>query len=56
MLKLFENINGTIRILEDDLCDWKQFGFKKYEGNIELLGGEEWKTGQAIEIYIGEHS
>ena len=52
--KIFSNINGTVNILEDALCDWTQFGFRKYEGNIELLGADSWRTGQAIQIYIGK--
>ena len=54
MLNFFPNINGTIRTLEGDLCDWTEFGFRKYEGNIELLGAEEWKTGHAIEVYLSK--
>ena len=47
----FENVNKH-KVLEDDLCDWISFGFQKYEGNIELLGNPEWRTGRAIEIYL----
>ena len=50
--KIFANINGTVNVLEDSLCDWTQFGFRKYEGNVELLEAESWRTGQAIEIFI----
>ena len=46
----FENIN--LPVLEDSLCDWRQFPFKKYEGNMELLGRPEWATGQAIQLFI----
>lgn len=54
--KIFANLNGTVNILEDSLCDWTQFGFRKYEGNVELLGSESWKVGQAIEIYIAKEN
>ena len=54
--KIFANVNGTVNVLEDSLCDWRQFGFEKYEGNIELLGTEYWKTGKAIQIYIGKEN
>merc|ERR1712001_131626 len=47
----FENVNKH-KVLEDDLCDWISFGFQKYEGNIDLLGNPEWRTGRAIEIYL----
>ena len=54
LCSIFANINGTVNVLEDSLCDWTQFPFEKYEGNIELLGGEEWRKGQAIELYISK--
>ncbi len=39
-----------INVLERDLCDWRQFPFQKYEGNVELLGNPEWRTGRAIQV------
>jgi len=54
--KIFTNINGTVSVLEDSLCDWHQFGFRKYEGDVELLGTDSWMTGQAIEIYIAKEN
>ena len=53
---IFRNVNETIKVLEDGLCDWRQFGFQKYEGNIEFLGTHEWQTGKAIEIYIAKEN
>ena len=50
--RIFSNVNGTVKVLEDSLCDWRQFGFQKYEGNIELLGNQDWKTGHAIQLFI----
>ena len=50
--QIFANVNGTVKVLEDSFCDWTQFGFQKYEGNIELLGSEDWKVGHALQIYI----
>ena len=43
-------------VLEDSLCDWHQYGFRKYEGDVELLGTDSWMTGQAIEIYIAKEN
>jgi len=54
--KIFANINGTVNVLEDSLCDWQQFGFRKYEGNVELLGSDSWRTGQAIQIFIAKEN
>jgi hypothetical protein len=48
----FANIGGTVKILEKALCDWKKFGFQKYEGDIEKLGLPEWSTGKAIQVPI----
>ena len=42
------------KVLEEDLCNWKSFGFQPYQGNIELLGGPEWKTGNAIQIFLAK--
>ena len=53
---IFKNINETTKVLEDGLCDWRQFGFQKYEGNIDFLGNPEWKTGKAIEIFIAKEN
>ena len=53
---IFKNINETTKVLEDGLCDWRQFGFQKYEGNIDFLGTTEWKTGKAIEIFIAKEN
>ena len=50
---IFANIAETkLKILEDELCDWKKFKFEKYEGNVELLGGPEWAKGKAVQLYI----
>jgi len=38
--------------LEDKLCDWRQFPFEKYEGDVELLKRPEWRTGRAVQIFI----
>jgi hypothetical protein len=35
----FENIGGGIKVLEDSICDWREFGFPNYEENVELLTG-----------------
>jgi len=53
---IFKNINETTKVLEDGLCDWRQFGFQKYEGSIDFLGAPEWKTGKAIEIFIAKEN
>ena len=53
---IFKNVNDTVKVLEDGLCDWRQFGFQKYEGNIEHLGNPDWKTGKAIEIFISKEN
>ena len=47
--RYFEGIN-EVKVLEDGLCDWRQFPFVKYEGNVEALGKEPWKDGKAIEV------
>ena len=52
---IFENVNKH-KVLEEDLCNWKSFGFQKYEGNIELLGDPEWKTGKAIQLYLAKEN
>ena len=49
----FENVTQH-KVLEEDLCDWKKFGFQKYQGNIEHLGNPEWKTGKAIQVYLAK--
>lgn len=54
MTSIFAGINGTVNVLEDSLCDWTQFPFEKYEGNMELLEDQEWRKGQAIELYISK--
>lgn len=54
LTQIFNGVNGTIKVLEDSLCDWRQFGFQKYEGNIELLGTDDWMIGKAIAIYIAK--
>ena len=46
----FENVRGTVKILEDSLCNWKDFGFEKYEGDIEKLGLPEWSVGKAVQV------
>jgi hypothetical protein len=46
----FENVKGTVKILEDSLCNWKDFGFEKYEGDIEKLGLPEWSQGKAVQV------
>jgi hypothetical protein len=43
-----------MKVLEDDLCDYTQWPFQKYEGNIEYLGTDDWKTGKAIELFIAK--
>jgi hypothetical protein len=40
--QFFENIGGGIKVLEDSLCDWKEFGFTHYEENAELLAGTDY--------------
>ena len=52
LIYIFENVAGTVKVLEDELCNWRDFGFKKYEGDIELLGLPEWSTGKAVQLYI----
>ena len=32
------------------------FPFQKYEGRVENLGGEQWKTGQAIQIFVAKEN
>ena len=32
------------------------FPFEKYEGRVELLGEEQWKSGRAIQIYVGKEN
>ena len=49
---IFANVAGTVKILEDELCDWKKFKFEKYEGDVELLGRPEWAKGKAVQLYI----
>ena len=44
--------NQTHSILEEDLCDWRQFGFRKYEGDVEHLGQPQFRTGHAIQIFM----
>jgi len=51
--KYFENVTAH-KVLEEDLCDWKKFGWQKYQGNIELLGNPEWSTGNAIQVYLSK--
>ena len=46
----FENVRGTVKVLEDSLCNWKDFGFEKYEGDIERLGLPEWSVGKAVQV------
>jgi hypothetical protein len=40
--QFFENIGGGIKVLEDSLCNWKEFGFTHYEENVELLAGTDY--------------
>jgi len=47
----FENIGGGIKVLEDQLCDWKEFGFVNFEEDIHLLTTEAWRIGKAINIH-----
>ena len=51
--KYFENVTAH-KVLEEDLCDWKKFGWQKYQGNIELLGNPEWIKGNAIQVYLSK--
>jgi len=44
--------NSTHKVLEEDLCDWQKFGFRKFDGNVEDLGGDEWASGKAIQIFV----
>ena len=48
--RFFENID--MPTLEDALCDWTQFPFTKYEGDVAVLGSAEYQTGHAVQIYI----
>ena len=32
------------------------FPFQKYEGRVEHLGGEQWKIGQAIQIFVAKEN
>ena len=69
LMKIFENVNGTMNVLEDDLCECSapvhpgvrqeltcSFPFQKYEGAVDLLGTDEWKTGQAIRIFLAREN
>jgi len=47
--RIFANVEGKMKVLEDELCDWTKFGFQKYEGNVELLGLPEWAKGKAVQ-------
>ena len=51
-LKLyFKNVDQTpVKILEEDLCDRDQFGFKKYQGGIAQLAEPSWATGLALQV------
>jgi len=49
----FDNVDKH-KVLEEDLCNWKSFGFQKYRGNIEFLGNPELKTGNAVEIFLAK--
>ena len=51
-LKLyFKNVDDTpVKILEEGLCDWDQFGFEKFEGSISQLGDATWSQGRAIQV------
>ncbi len=49
MSVIFEHVDA-IKVLETDLCDWRQFPFQKYEGDVELLGRPEWRVGKAIQV------
>ena len=49
---IFANVRGTMKVLEDSFCDWREFGFEKYEGDVEKLGLPEWSFGKAVRIYI----
>ena len=58
-----------MNVIEDDLCEcsasvrpgfrqelYCTFPFKKYEGEVELLNTEEWKTGHAIRIFLAREN
>lgn len=47
----FENIGGGVKVLEDHLCNWKDFGFFNYEEDIQLLATDKWKIGKAVNIH-----
>ena len=32
------------------------FPFQKYEGRVDLLGAEQWKTGRAIQIFVSKEN
>ncbi len=51
-LKLyFQNVDQMpVKVLEEGLCDWDQFGFQRYEGSISHLADPAWNTGRAIQI------
>ena len=69
-MKIFENVNGTMNVLEDDLCECSapvrpgfrqelsctSWPFQKYEGKVEDLGTDEWKTGHAIRIFLAREN
>ena len=38
--KYFVNIDGGIKVLEESLCDWREFGFVHFEQNINDLAGK----------------
>lgn len=48
----FANVRGTMKVLEESLCDWREFGFEKYEEDVEKLGLPEWSVGKAVRLYI----
>ena len=51
----FENVDKH-KVLEEDLCNWKNFRWQKYQGNMEYLGNDEWRTGNSIQIYLTSYS
>ena len=49
----FKNVDQTpVKVLEESLCDWDEFGFQKFEGSITNLGDQAWSQGKAIRVII----
>ena len=37
--RYFDDIDGGIKVLEESLCDWREFGFSHYKVNMDSLAG-----------------